>query len=119
MTESENLQKSIIEGIQEIKGEDITIVNLTSINDCICQYFVICQGNTPNQLIAIADSIKENLRDEHGLSPSYVEGTRYAHWIAMDYGDIMIHILTPELRLFYNLENLWADATLTNIPNLE
>ncbi len=119
MIEIENLQNSIIEGIQEKKGEDITIINLTNIEDSICNYFIICQANTPNQIIAITDSIKDIVKEKNSIFPSFVEGVKYAHWVAIDYGDIIVHILTPELRRFYNIENLWADATLTNIPNMD
>ena len=97
---------------------NITVVDLTGIEDTVCQYFVICQGGTPNQTMAIEDSIRETVRSKEGRKPDYVEGTRYAHWIAMDYGDVMVHIFIPELRKFYDLEHLWADAVLEEIPDL-
>ena len=91
----ESIVESIIEGIQERKGESITVVDLTGIEDTVCRYFVICQGGTPNQTLAIEDSIRETVRVKEGRKPDYVEGTRYAHWIAMDYGDVMVHIFIP------------------------
>ena len=114
----ESIVESIIEGIQERKGESITVVDLTGIEDTVCRYFVICQGGTPNQTLAIEDSIRETVRVKEGRKPDYVEGTRYAHWIAMDYGDVMVHIFIPELRRFYDLEHLWADAVTEEIPDL-
>ena len=114
----ESIIESIIEGIQERKGEGITVVDLTGIEDTVCRYFVICQGGTPNQTLAIEDSIRETVRIKENRKPDYVEGTRYAHWIAMDYGDVMVHIFIPELRSFYDLEHLWADAVTEQIPDL-
>lgn len=114
----ESIVESIIEGIQERKGECITVADLTGIDDTVCRYFVICQGGTPNQTLAIEDSIRETVRVKEGRKPDFTEGTRYAHWIAMDYGDVMVHIFIPELRKFYDLEHLWADAVLEEIPDL-
>lgn len=114
----ESIIESIIKGIQERKGEGITVVDLTGIEDTVCRYFVICQGGTPNQTLAIEDSIRETVRVEEGRKPDFVEGARYAHWIAMDYGDVIVHIFIPELRRFYDLEHLWADASLEEIPDL-
>jgi len=118
MTETNELLDSITKGIQEKKGEKTVIADLTGIEDTVCNYFIICQGGSPNQLLAIADSVKETVRTETGNKPISTEGTRFAHWVALDYGDVMVHIMLPELRNFYNLENLWADAILTEIPDL-
>ena len=79
----ESIVESIIEGIQDRKGESITVVDLTGIEDTVCRYFVICQGGTPNQTLAIEDSIRETVRVKEGRKPDFVEGARYAHWIAM------------------------------------
>jgi ribosome-associated protein len=115
----ESILKSIIEGIQEKKGESITIADLSSLEDTSCKYFVICQGGTPNQVLAITDSIRETVRIKEDRKPDFVEGTKYAHWVAMDYGEVMVHIFIPELREYYDLEHLWADAKLEKIPDLE
>lgn len=115
----ESIIESIIEGIQERKGEKITVVDLSGIEDTACRYFVICQGGTPNQTLAIEDSIRETVRIRENRKPAFVEGTRYAHWIAMDYGEVMVHIFVPEDRRFYDLEHLWADAALEEIPDLD
>lgn len=114
----ESILNSIVEGIQERKGEKITIVDLTGIEDTVCRYFVICEGGTPNQTTAILDSIRETVRVKEQRKPDFTEGARFAHWIAMDYGDVMVHIFVPELRKFYDLEHLWADARLEDIPDI-
>ena len=110
---------TITKGIQEKKGKSIVIANLTNIGDTICDYFVICQGNSPSQVLAIVDSVKEHVRKEMGEKVYAIDGTRNAQWVAMDYSDIIVHIFLPEVRDFYNLEHLWADAKLIQIPDLD
>lgn len=119
MNETQELVKRIAEGIQEKKGRNIVIADLTCTDNSICRYFVICEGNTPTQVAAIADSVSDYVRIHAHAKPSAVEGLRNARWIAMDYGDVLVHIFVPEDRVFYNLEHLWADALLTEIPNLD
>ena len=119
MNQTELLVKKITEGIQEKKGLKIVIADLTDIEDTICNYFVICQGNSPTQVSVIADSIREYVREETGNKPLAIDGLRNAQWIAIDYSDVLVHIFLPEVREFYNLENLWADAKLTYIPDID
>ena len=119
MIENEELVKTITEGIQEKKGQDIVIADLTATDNTVCKYFVICQGNTPTQVAAIADEVSEYVRIHQGVKPTTIEGMRNARWVVMDFGEILVHIFIPEDRAFYNLENLWADAHLTSIANLD
>lgn len=119
MNETTNLIEKITEGIQEKKGKQIVIVDLTEIEDTICKYFVICQGNSPSQVLAIVDSIKEHVRKETGTKAYAIDGLRNAQWVAMDYIDVIVHVFLPEVRIFYNLEHLWSDAQLTHIPDLD
>lgn len=119
MNQTELLVKKITEGIQEKKGLKIVIADLTDIEDTICNYFVICQGNSPTQVSVIADSIREYVREETGNKPLAIDGLRNAQWVAIDYSDVLVHIFLPEVREFYNLENLWADAKLTYIPDID
>lgn len=119
MNETEALVKRIAEGIQEKKGRDIVVANLTATDNTVCKYFVICEGNTPTQVSAIADSVSDYVRIHAGVKPTAIEGMRNARWVVMDYSEVLVHIFVPEDRNFYNLENLWADAQLTEIPNLD
>lgn len=119
MSETKTLVQKITEGIQEKKGKNIVVADLTSIGDTICRYFVICQGNSPSQISAIVDSVKEYVRKETDIKPYAIDGLRNAQWVAMDYSDVMVHVFLPEVRDFYNLEHLWADAKLTTIPDLD
>lgn len=119
MYETKQLVQTIIKGIQEKKGEKIIIADLTNIEDTICNYFIICQGNSPSQIAAIVDSVAEFARKEANTKPCSVDGLRNAQWVAMDYADVVVHVFLPEVRNFYNLEHLWADAQLTQIPDFD
>lgn len=110
---------SIIDGIQDKKGHDIVIVDLSNIDDTICTYFVIAQGGSPVQVHALAMSVGEKVRENCGARPLAVDGLRNSTWVAMDYADIIVHIFVPEEREFYDIEHLWADAELTAIPDLD
>ena len=113
------LVKKIIEGIQDKKGQKIVVADLTEIEDTICNYFVICQGNSHSQVSVITDSIWDSVHKATGDKPLAIDGFRNAQWIAMDYSDVLVHIFLPEVREFYNIENLWADAKLTSIPDID
>ena len=119
MNDSKYLVEKITEGIQEKKVKNIVVADLTNIDDTICNYFVICQGDSPSQIAAITDSIKDYVREETGNKPIAIDGLRNTQWVAMDYSDVLVHIFLPEVRAFYNLENLWADAKLTTIPDID
>lgn len=113
------LIKKVTEGIQEKKGRDIVIADLTGIEDTICNYFIICQGNSPSHIQALTDSVSEFARIHAHAKPAAIDGLRNAQWVAMDYHDVIVHIFLPEARDFYDLEHLWADAQLTHIPNID
>ena len=119
MNKTNILVKKIVEGIQEKKGKNIVIADLTEIDDTICNYVIICQGNSPSHVLAIVDSVKEYVRKETGNKVYGVDGVKNAQWVAMDYSDVLVHIFLPEVREFYNLEHLWADAKLTSVPDLD
>lgn len=119
MNEAQQLVKAIIEGIQEKKGRRIVVADLTNIGDTICRYFVICQGGSPTHVEAIVDAVAETARIKAGAKPGGVDGLGNAQWVAMDYFDVAVHVFLPEAREFYDLEHLWADAQLTEIPDLD
>lgn len=119
MEQIKELAETIVKGIQEKKGSNITIADLSGIEGTICHYFIICQGNSPSQVEAIADSVEELARINANEKPVHVIGLENAQWVAMDYTDVMVHVFLPEVREFYDLENLWQDAKLTRIPDLD
>ena len=119
MNTTKDLVNSIIEGIQEKKGHDIIVADLTQIHTAPCENFVICTGNSPQQVDSICDAVEEFARKQAGEKPSAIAGTDNSLWVAMDYGTVMVHIFVPEAREHYDLENLWEDSILTEIPNLD
>jgi ribosome-associated protein len=117
MDETKILVNTIVEALQEKKGKKIITMDLTAIEGSICQYFIICQGNTPTQVSALSDSVWDLVSDRLHEKPLGAVGMQEAQWIAMDYGTVMLHIFIPAIRQFYNLEQLWADARVTEIPD--
>ena len=115
----DKLVEAIVKGIQEKKGSNIVVADLRGIAGTICDYFVICQGNSPTQIDAITDSVEETARIEAGEKPVKIAGLTNAQWVAMDYSDVMVHIFLPEVREYYNLEDLWEDAKITVVPDID
>jgi ribosome-associated protein len=108
-----------IHGLQEKKGKDITVLDLSSIPTAVCKYFIVCNGDSTTQVQALADSVIEEVRKATGEKPWHTEGYDNREWILLDYSNIVIHIFLPEVREFYGLEDLWADADFEKIPELE
>ncbi|WP_341654194.1 ribosome silencing factor [Blattabacterium cuenoti] len=101
------LLEKIIEGIQIVKGEDLSIINLKDRENFICDYFVICNGISHNQVYAISQSIEKITMEKLQKRPWHVEGLRNREWILVDYVSIVVHIFQKQLRLYYDIENLW------------
>ena len=118
MEKKNKLVESIVKGIQEKKGTDIVIADLRGIDGTICDYFVICQGSSPQQVEAIAGSVSDYVRETTGEKPVNCIGLNNAVWVAMDYVDVLVHIFVPETRQYYDLEHLWEDAKLEKIPDI-
>lgn len=119
MNKTTDLVKSIIEGIQEKKGRDIAVADLTQITTAPCEYFVICTCGSPQQVDAVTDSVEEFTGKQWGEHPTVIAGRQNAIWVAMDYGTVMVHIFVPDAREHYDLEHLWDDAKLEHVPNLD
>lgn len=121
MIENRQLQllNSIISGIQEKKGKNITTIDLREIPGVICDHFVICEGNSPSQVAALAESVEKIVKKDTQESPIRVQGQQMAEWIGIDYGDIIVHVFLPESRSFYNIDNLWSDAKIEHITTEE
>lgn len=119
MNKEKDMQNLIIEGIQERKGRGITIVDMGGIESAATPMFIIAQGNSPTQVGAIADSVRDYVLEHGGTKPYNYDGYTNSEWIVIDYGDILVHVFLPEARLRYNLEGLWSDAVITNVPDLD
>lgn len=113
--EKKLLIEKIIEAIQDTKGEDIKLLDLTKIENSAADYFIICSANSNTQVNAIAGNIEKKVRNELKNRPWHVEGTENAMWILVDYISVVVHIFQKHIREFYDLEDLWSDSQITSI----
>ena len=109
----------IVESIQDKKGQKVIVADLSAIDDSITNYFVICEGRTPNQVSSLVENVKDDVKQNAGEFPLSIDGLRNAEWVAMDYADVVVHVFLPEARNHYSLETLWADAQLKTIPDID
>lgn len=107
---------SIIEGIEEVKGHDIKILDLRNIEAAIADYFIVCTGTSTTQVEAIARSAENFTRKQLDERPRRVEGVRNAQWVLMDYFSIIVHVFYEPMREHYDIEGLWADANEMALP---
>lgn len=90
-------------------AEDIVLLDIRE-QSIIADYFIICSGNSDRQLKAIANGIAEEMKKEHEIKPWYVEGQADTGWVLLDYGDVIVHAFSPEMRHYYDLEGLWNES---------
>jgi ribosome-associated protein len=112
LTRSSKIFKAIVHGIEEKKGDHIISLDLRKIHEAVADFFIICQASNPNQLKAIADSVEEEVKKACGEAPYKHEGRVAQQWILIDYVNIVVHIMLPEPRKFYQLEEMWSDAPM-------
>ena len=108
----DKLIETIVSAIEDKKGKDIVSLDLSGFDGAICSHFVVCNADSTTQVTAIADSVEQAVEEKLGEKVWRVEGKQTGLWVAMDYMDVVVHIFTTELRSFYKLEELWADAPL-------
>ncbi|HAN66432.1 MAG TPA: ribosome silencing factor [Chitinophagaceae bacterium] len=102
--------KTIIHAIQEKKGEQVISLDLRKIPEAVADFFVICQATNSTQLRAIADFVEEEVKKKCGELPFRHEGHQGQQWILIDYINVVVHVMMPEPRKFYRIEELWSDA---------
>lgn len=116
--DTELLNELIIDAIQDIKGKHIVKLDLRKLEDASADFFIICEGDSTTQVKAIADNVYQRIKDELGVLPAHREGVMGARWVLVDYFDTVVHVFHPETRAFYDLEDLWSDASITEFENL-
>lgn len=119
MKETKSLVNNIVAACKEKKANNIVIIDMTKLPGSICQYFVICEGKTPTQTTAIAEEITDSVKKKTKERPIAIDGMREGRWIGIDYGTVIVHVFLPELREFYDIEHLWEDADLEQIPDID
>ncbi len=107
----------IIKGIEEVKGENITILDLRDLENTVCDYFIICDGNSNTQVSAISGSVQKMVGKNVQEKPWHVEGEGNSEWVLVDYVHVVVHIFQKQIREFYALEELWGDAKITKISS--
>lgn len=114
----ESMNHLIIDAIQDIKGKNIVKLDLRSLDDAPADFFIICEGDSSTQVKAISDNIGRKLKEKLGMRPNHTEGMEGAKWILVDYFDTVVHVFYPETRQFYEIEELWGDAAITQYENI-
>ena len=112
---ADDLISLILKGIDDVKGENIQLLDLREIDNTVCDYFVICSGNSNTQVNAISGSVQKVVSKELKDKPWHVEGQNNSEWILMDYVNVVVHVFQKHVREFYDIESLWGDAIITQI----
>ncbi|NRD24818.1 ribosome silencing factor [Winogradskyella litoriviva] len=111
----DQLITTIIGGIEEVKGKEITILDLREIENTVCDYFIICEGTSNTQVNAIVNSIQKQVSKTLKDKPWHIEGTENSEWVLMDYVNVVVHVFQKHIREYYDIESLWGDAKTTQI----
>lgn len=117
LTEKQLLIDKIVEAIQDTKGEDVMIFDLSKIENSVADTFVICSGNSNTQVSAIAGNVEKKVRNELKERPWHVEGSDNALWVLVDYVSVVVHVFQKSIREYYDIEELWGDAKITKIES--
>ena len=117
--ETDQLITQIIQGIENVKGQDIEILDLREIENTVCDYFIICNGTSNTQVNAIVNSIQKSVSKSLKEKPWHVEGSDNAEWILLDYVHVVVHVFQKHIREFYDIEGLWGDAKSVKIETIQ
>ena len=112
---ADHLISVIINGIEDVKGQNINILDLRDIENTVCDYFIICEGTSNTQVNAIVNSIQKKVSKETKDKPWHIEGSDNAEWVLMDYVNVVVNVFQKHIREYYDIESLWGDAKTTEI----
>lgn len=110
LNKNAKILKTLIHAIQEKKGENLVLLDLRRIPEAVADFFIICEATSTTQVKAIADYTQTHVKDVLGELPYRHEGQQSAHWILIDYVNVVVHVMQPEARKFYRLEEMWSDG---------
>jgi ribosome-associated protein len=108
---------TIVEAIQDTKGDKLMVFDLSKIENSVAETFIICSGNSNTHVSAIAGNIEKKVRNNLQERPWHVEGTENAMWVLVDYVSVVVHVFQQETREYYDIEELWGDAKITHFDN--
>lgn len=114
---TDQLITTIIKGIEEVKGNDVDILDLRELENTVCDYFVICNGTSNTQVAAIVNSIQKTVSKDLKEKPWHVEGLDNSEWVLMDFVNVVVHVFQKHIREYYDIESLWGDAKITTIAS--
>jgi len=109
LTKNSKIIKTIIAAIQEKKGENIISLDLRKINEAVADFFIVCEANNQPQIRAIAENVEEKVKEKCEELPYHHEGFKNLQWVLIDYVNIVVHVMHPETRKFYKLEEMWSE----------
>ena len=112
LAKNSKIIKAIIQAIQEKKGEKIISLDLRKIQEAVADFFIVCEASSSTQIRAIADFIETELKLKCGEVPYMHEGKQVLQWVIIDYINVVVHIMLPDSRRFYKLEEMWSDAVM-------
>ena len=110
LTKGSKIIKTIIAAIREKKGSHIVSLDLRKINEAVADFFIICEAGNQPQIRAIAENVEVKVKELCGENPYHHEGYNNLHWVLIDYVNVVVHVMQPETRKFYRLEEMWSDA---------
>ena len=110
-----NLIEKIVDGISDVKGQNIGMIDLRKIENRICDFYIICSGSSNTHVSAILESVKKKISKSLKEKPSHIEGEENAEWILLDYINVVVHIFQEQVREFYKIEELWGDCKINMI----
>jgi ribosome-associated protein len=113
--DADQIVAEIIKGMEEVKAQEIQILDLRSIENTVCDYFVICSGTSNTQVNAIVNSVQKIVSKSLKEKPWHIEGSDNAEWVLMDYVHVVVHVFQKYIREFYDIEGLWGDAKSVSV----
>ena len=116
-TSADELIALIIQGVDEVKGHNINLLDLREIENTVCDYFIICNGTSNTHVNAIVGSIQKTVSKAIHDKPWHIEGEDNAEWVLMDYVNVVVHVFQKQIREYYDIEGLWGDAKFTTVES--
>lgn len=113
----DSLISNIVYGIENVKGLDVSILDLRDIENTVCRYFVVCTGSSNTHVSAIVSAIKKTVSKELKEKPFHTEGNENSEWVLIDYINVVVHVFQKQIREYYNIEELWGDAKTTKVAS--
>lgn len=115
LTRNSKLVKTILAAIRDKKGRHIVLLDLRKIHEAVADFFIICEAGSTPQIRAIAEQVEVKVKELCTEGPYRHEGYHNLQWVLIDYVNVVVHVMLPETRRFYRLEEMWSDAVATGM----